>query len=129
MNWAEKLTLVTDRVIATFGAISTVTGIVPVQVVRSVGASLADFDFLAPVANHIYFIDKIMCVRTSAITGNPFLQAYDLAPAVSTLYDPSVVSQYASLSSFFVTRLSHLKNGASGGSYSIVFEGFDITYT
>jgi len=129
MNWPEKLQLVSDEAVAQFAVITTVTAIVPIEDVQGVGASTADFDFLAPVANHLYFIENLSVIEIVSITGNPLVRAYDIAAAIQNLFNPQLIANEYVAKHLWCTRLAHLQNGASGGTYSIVFNGFDLTYT
>jgi len=126
MNWPEILQRVTDEAIATFGAVTTVTAITPIVLIRGTAAVTADFDYLAASAGHIYYLENISVLEVVAITGNPIVQGYDLTPTAQSLWGPAVSAGYGK--SLFVTRLAHLKNGGSVGNYSIIYSGFDLTY-
>jgi len=128
MNWPEELQRVSDAAVASFAAITTVTAIVPVARSEGVAANAATFDYLPPVANHIYFLENVDIVETIAITGLPNVRIYDLTPTVTVLFGVNIQRSF-NARSLWCTRLEHAVNGATVGFYSIVYYGFDITYT
>jgi len=128
MNWSDILAEATQRAKETFPAVVVdVTNIEVVQIATNTLYATASFDYLDPVALHIYLLD-FQAVRILNTTGNPLIQAYDLVPAPQTIFDPSTVGA-ATYKNLFCTRLTHNTNGATVGNYAIVYNGFDITYT
>jgi len=130
MNLAENMQFVSDLAVVQFPAtIGAVSGIVPVQLVQRTTANSADFDYLAAVANHIYYLESVALTEVVVITGLPLLMAYNLAASAERLLGINVNPGQQVAQNFFCTRLAHLLNGATTGSYSIVYNGFDLTYT
>ena len=129
MNWPEILQKVMDQAVGTFGAITEVTAIEPIQLVSNTLGAAADFNYLAPVANHIFYINNISILETTTIVSNPMIEAYDLTPTAFRICYPGIgAGVLYNAENFFCTRLAHLKNGGSAGAYSIIFTGFDLTY-
>jgi len=128
-SFGEKLQAVSDQARAQFGAITIVTAIVPIARSDGVDATSADFDFLAAVANHIYYLENLDIIESIAITGSPRIRIYDITPVVTTIFSPNLLAASLNAKNIFCTRLRHQLNGASAGEYSIVYSGFDITYT
>jgi len=129
MNWPEYLQKVSDQAVQTFAGVGAITGVAPVHDVSFNLAVTADFDFLAAVANHLYYIENISIVRTANITGNPKIEAYDIAAAAQTFFTPALVGIMTGTGNFFCTRLAHLNNGATLGGYTMIYFGLDLTYT
>lgn len=130
MSYSEKLQFVSDLARQQVPPAVIITAIIPIQEMQSVTVSTPTFNFLNPVASHIYFIENISVAQTIAITGSPLVQAYDIGAVILSLCSPGLVAD-ADLyraSNFFITKLAHVPNAASAGNYSIVFNGFDLTY-
>jgi len=128
MNLPDEMQYVSDLTDATFAAVGTVTDIEPIYLIDNIAAVTAAFDYLAAVANHIYFIKDIRLYETVAITGSPRLEAYDIAAAVQILINPALQAPRAmQWKDFWCTRLAHV--AGLTGNYSIVFAGYDLTYT
>jgi len=130
MTYPDKLSYVSDLTVHSFGAVTTITGIVPVEEAVQTLASAASFDYLPASAGHIYFIENIAIIEATAIvTGLPTINGYDIGAVSSVLCSPGLGSN-ADLwraKAFWVTRLAHVVG--VNGTYSIVYNGFDITYT
>jgi len=129
MSYSDKLQTISDWTTQAFAAVTTVTGIVPVQLNREVVGNTAAFDFLEPVASHIYFIENISVREAGNLTGSPVIESYDITPTVQDMFDFRNVGQSLDVVNFWCTRLAHLPGTANPGLYSIQLTGFDITYT
>ena len=110
--------------------ITRIDNVVPVMQFNHVTAADVAFDFLAAVANHLYFIQNFACWESGAITGDPRVRLYDLVPTPWTIYAPNTAStvMFPAEPFVFATRLEHFTNGASGGGYFLSFLAFDMTY-
>ncbi len=127
-NYGETLQAVQDATRDRFAAITTITAIDPISVNDSIAANAVLFDLLAPVANHIYFLQNLLLIETVAITGNPTVRIYDITPTVNIMFGINLGSVFNGRD-IWCTRLEHAPAGASAGAYSINYNGFDLTYT
>jgi len=130
MSYPEKMGSVVDEATQQFAAITLVTDIVPIELVSNVSGAAATFDFLAAVANHIYFVENLSVNETGLVTGQPTIRAYNIAAAAQSIIAPGLVNVPPIISNrFWCTRLEHLLASGTGGTYAILFNGFDLTYT
>jgi len=128
MNLPDKMQYVTDLAKAQFIEVDEVTAIVPVQLVSAVDAAAPAFDWLAPTALHIYFLENITVIRTLVIAGNSLINMYDITPTLHLILSTDILNVPQVLNHIFISRLSYVPNGATG-SFSIAFNGFELTYT
>lgn len=129
MSFAELMQCVQDRTIDQFAGIGSISAIVPITDLQSIAASAADFDILAAVANHIYFIETVYVAEISGITGAPQIVFYDDAAVAVKLFAPNIGNQVnKSNANVWTTRIEHLQGGGSAGSYTINYIGFDLTW-
>jgi len=130
MSYPEKVAYVQDIAIRTFPGITSVTGIVPIEGYFWQLANGADTNFLAPVAGHIYYLEQISLIEVLAIAGNPRLRGYDIGAVVLALYTMNLsATDWYKAQNLWVSRLAHQLNGATAGRYSLLYNGFDLTYT
>jgi len=127
MNLADEMQYVSDKTVATIGGVGSVSVIVPIQLVDNIAAVTAAFDYLAAVANHIYYIRDIRLYETVAMTGSPRLESYTFGAVIKILINPALQAPRAmQWKDFLCTRLAHVPGLT--GNYSIVYNGYDMTY-
>jgi len=130
MTLSEELTYVSDLAVLNFAGVNTITAIIPLELVTVQNAGAASSDIIPPAAGHIFYLKNLSLYETQAITGTPYVAAYDIAAAAQTLHTLNLNAGEPGLfGRLFCSRLRHELNGASAGFYSIVFDGFDLTYT
>ena len=110
--------------------ITRIDNVVPVEYTAGTAANAVAVDFLAAVANHLYFVTNLSCWEVAAITGTPLVQIYDILAFASNLISPNFAPTFPGFHNpeMFCTRLAHLPNGASGGTYMLSLLAYDITY-
>jgi len=129
MNLGEQMQYVSDLAEQSFAGITTVDAIVPIEETIVQLAGGANNDFLAAVADHIYYLEFLTIQEVIAITGLPLVTCFDIAAVVNTIASPNLIPDPGQFRSMWCTRLRHNQSGASAGSYICVFNGFDITFT
>jgi len=128
MNWPEKSQMVIDWTLAQgIAGVSTIDAITPVEEFLNINANAVAFDMLGAVANHLYFIENVTVMRTVTMAGNPFIQGYDIGAVARIVFAGG--QTLGTRENFWITRLAHLPNGATAGQYSIIYTGFDLTFS
>jgi len=129
MNLAEQMQYASDLAVAQFPAtIGAVTAIVPVEEMFLRAGDDADVDYLAAIASTIYFIEELYVCEAEPLTGTPHIRGYDIAAVSQEIINIANNLDYHILN-FWCTRLQHAKSGTTAGSYSIVYNGFQLTYS
>jgi len=128
MTLGEEMQYVSDLAEHQFAAVTTITAIVPIEECRSTGADDANFDYLAAVAGHIYYVKTLTIDETKTITGKAALDAYDIVPTIQEIVKINQNVIFQRLGPFWCTRLEHDKDSATGGDYAIIYSGFDLTF-
>lgn len=129
LSIADQIAVLNRLAVENFAAIGTVTDFDPFQNMVVTTASTADFDYIAAVANHVFYIERIFITETSAIAGTPGIVAYDITPTGHSIYLPNLNPDRYAGGDFWCTRLAHIKGNASAGAYNIMYSGWDLTYT
>lgn len=130
MNYPEQLQYISDLAKGLFSEVNNVTAIVPIADSVDISVAGASSDIIAAAAGHVYFIKSITVTEFNAIGGLPKVQAYNITPAVRTLCSPNLNAQgFWETWNLFCSRLAYSQGTGSGGSFSVVYFGFDLTYT
>jgi len=130
MSYPETIQSVIDRTIQQFGAVSNVTAVDPIEEMTIQAAVGIATDFLPAVAGHLYFLERLHIIQVQAITGTPQVRGYDLTPTAHSIAGPNInTASVFDMGGFWVTRLEHFPAGATVGFYSVIYYGFDLTYT
>jgi len=109
--------------------IDSVTDIVPVEDFQTFNANAVSFDFLAAVANVIYFIESLKIIEHNAVTGVPVLELYDIAAVAQGFQWAAGAALEYDIGTEWISRLRHATNGATAGQGYIIYSGWKLTYT